>query len=220
MDAVVFDCDGVLVDSERLQVAIDRLVYAELGWDASLDEIAERFVGKTGALFDAELRAVLPGLAIGWREPYEHLYERAMRDDLRAVDGVRDALQSIDVPAAVASNSDRRTLLQSLSTTSLLDHFDGRVVSAEDVAHPKPAPDVYLRAAALLGVAPTRCLAVEDSPTGVAAARAAGMRVLGYGGGLTPPDRLRDAGATVFTSMDELPALVASCSGGPPASGS
>jgi HAD superfamily hydrolase (TIGR01509 family) len=208
VDAIVFDCDGVLVDSERLMVSVHQHVFKDLGWSASIEEIAERFVGMSGPHFQAAVRAVLGELPDDWREPYNHLYERALREELKPIDGVEAALQRLDLPKAVASNSKRSRVIQSLTTTGLLHHFDGRMVGADDVAQPKPAPDVYLRAASLLGFPPSRCIAVEDSPTGVAAATAAGMYVLGFGGGLTEPGVLSAAGAHVFMSMEELPPLV------------
>lgn len=208
MDAIVFDCDGVLVDSERLLVAVHQHVFKEMGWSASTDEIAERFVGKSGPHFQAAVRAVFGELPDDWRDPYNHLYERALREELKAIDGVEAALQRLHLPKAVASNSKRGRVIQSLTTTRLLHHFDGRIVGADDVGQPKPAPDVYLGAASLLGVPPHRCIAVEDSPTGVAAAKAAGMYVLGFGGGLTERGVLSAAGAHVFMSMEELPPLV------------
>jgi HAD superfamily hydrolase (TIGR01509 family) len=208
VDAIVFDCDGVLVDSERLLVTVHQHVFKDLGWSASTEEIAERFVGKSGPHFQAAVRAVLGELPDDWRDPYNHLYERALREELKPIDGVAAALQALHLPKAVASNSKRSRVMQSLTTTRLLHHFDGRIVGADDVGQPKPAPDVYLRAAGLLGVRPSRCIAVEDSPTGVAAAKAAGMYVLGFGGGLTEPSVLSAAGAHVFMSMEELPPLV------------
>lgn len=207
---IVFDCDGVLVDSERLLVVIDQYVFAQLGWEASIEEITRRFVGKTEAQCEIEIQSVLGPLPGDWREPYTDLYERALREDLTAVPGVEAALREIALPKAVASNSPRATILRSLSTTALTPYFHGRLVGADDVDRGKPCPDSYLRAAELLGLPPSECLAVEDSPTGVVAARAAGMRVLGFGGGLSTPQTLLAAGADVFHSMSDLPALVES----------
>ena len=209
IEAIVFDCDGVLVDSERLFVTIDQQVFRELGWEATVEEITTRFVGKSGRDYEKALRSVLGPLPDDWREPYSHLYAQAMSERLTAVDGVEAALQSIPLPKAVASNSSRDALRASLTVTSLLPYFDDRVVSVDDVEHGKPEPDVYLRAAELLGLSPEQCIAVEDSPTGATAALAAGMHVLGYGGGLVPPGALSELGASVFMSMDELPAIVA-----------
>jgi beta-phosphoglucomutase-like phosphatase (HAD superfamily) len=109
----------------------------------------------------------------------------------------------------VASNGRHRTIRRSLELTGLAGHFDGRVFSAEDVAQGKPAPDLFLHAAATMGAAPERCVVVEDSPFGVTAAISAGMRCLAYAGGLTPHTRLSGLGATLFHDPATLPDLIA-----------
>lgn len=213
MDAVVFDCDGVLVDSETRLVSIDRRMFAELGWEMTEEEVHARFVGRSAAEYDAEVRAHIPDLAEDWREPYRPLFERALAEELEAIPGVERVIETLAVPIAVASNSSHRRVRTSLELAGLLPHFDGRIVGADDVRNGKPAPDVYLEAARLLGVAPANCVAVEDSPTGVRAARAAGMAVLGFVNGHTRADSLRTAGATTFTAMEDLPELLARTGG-------
>jgi HAD superfamily hydrolase (TIGR01509 family) len=207
-DAVVFDCDGVLVDSETPLVAIDQLMLADLGWKLTREELHARFVGHTADYFEAEVARHVGPLKPNWREPYRHLIDHALREDLVPIDGVRHVVTTLDVPVAVASNSSRKRVRESLAIVGLLQFFDGRIVSAEDVPHGKPAPDVYLRAADLLRIPPARCAAIEDSATGVNAARLAGMTVFGYADGLTSIDTLRTAGAVTFSSMAELPDLL------------
>lgn len=210
VDLVVFDCDGVLVDSERLALRVDQQVLADLGWVLEADEVVERFLGCTEAAFTAAVEQQLGRtLPPDWGAPYAEWYERAFTEELVAVEGIEEALDGLALPVCVASNSGHARLRSSLSQTGLLARFAGRVFSSEDVARGKPAPDLYLHAAAAMGVAPQRCVVVEDSPTGATAALAAGMRVLGYAGGLTPAHRLRDLGATVFEDMRAVPALVA-----------
>ncbi|WP_327288060.1 HAD family hydrolase [Streptomyces sp. NBC_01198] len=208
-DLVVFDCDGVLVDSEKIAVRIDVRMFAELGWPLSQDEIVERFVGRSFADMGAEIAAhlgrPLPG---GWGARYRQLYHDAFEAELTPVDGVVEALDAITLPVCVASSTSHRGLRHTLGLTGLLDRFAGRVFSAADVARGKPAPDLFLHAARTLGVDPARCVVVEDSPYGVAAARAAGMYAYGYCGGLTPAHRLEGPGTTVFDDMRELPALL------------
>lgn len=206
--AVVFDCDGVLVDSEAPVVAIDQIMLRDFGVHLSLGEIHARFVGMTEAAYVAEVERMVGPLPPDWREPYRHLYDRALGEDLRAIAGVGAVIERLTVPTAVASNSDHPRIRRSLEHVGLLRHFDGRIVSAQDVPRGKPAPDVYLRAAELLGVSPEACVAVEDSPTGVRAARAAGMRVFGYVDGLTPREALREEGATTFDAMGDLVELI------------
>jgi HAD superfamily hydrolase (TIGR01509 family) len=214
VDLVILDCDGVLVDSEVLAVEVDKRILAELGWHLTTEEIVERFVGKSSATFTAEVRAHLGRpLADDWDAPYAHWYTDAFEAHLRPVAGIEDALDRIATPTCVASSGGHPKIRANLGLTGLLPRFDGRILSATEVEHGKPAPDLFLLAAARMGVDPARCVVVEDSPYGVQGARAAGMRALGYAGGLTPAHRLRDAGATVFTDMAELPGLLRALAG-------
>ena len=209
-ELVVFDCDGVLVDSERIAVTIDAVVLADLGWPMEQDEIVARFVGRSHADMAAAIEEHLGrALPEDWFEPYRARYREAFERELRPVDGVVEALDAITLPTCVASSTGHEGLRHTLGLTGLLARFEGRIFSATEVARGKPAPDLFLHAARTLGVAPEACVVVEDSPYGVAAARAAGMRALGYAGGLTPPAALRGPDTTVFTSMGGLPALLA-----------
>ena len=156
------------------------------------------------ALIEQRLGRPLPeDFADGY---HEELYE-ALRRELRPVAGVRAALDAIDGPACVASSGAHEKIRTSLGATGLLERFEGRIFSATDVEHGKPAPDLFLHAARECGAEPGRCVVVEDAPAGVQAGRRAGMTVLGYAG-LTAPELLAAEGATVFRSMAELPALL------------
>ncbi|WP_354637897.1 HAD family hydrolase [Kitasatospora camelliae] len=210
IELVIFDCDGVLLDSERLAVRVDAVVLAALGWELSIEEIVHRFVGRSHAAMVAEIEAHLGRrLPDGWEAEFQPLYDEAFATELTTVDGIEAALDAIDLPTCVASSSSHERLRRTLGQTGLYPRFEGRVFSAGEVARGKPAPDLFLHAAARLGVAPQRCVVVEDSRHGVAAARAAGMRALGYAGGLTPADWLRGPDTVVFTDMADLPALLA-----------
>jgi HAD superfamily hydrolase (TIGR01509 family) len=209
-DLVIFDCDGVLVDSERIAVRIDALVLAELGWPLSEQEVIERFVGRPEAYMVEQIELALGReLAADWDAAYRPLYREAFEAELEPVDGVIEALDGIPAPTCVASSSSHERLRHTLGLTGLLERFDGRIFSADDVRNGKPAPDLFLHAAATLGADPARCAVVEDSRYGVEAARAAGMRAFGYAGGLTAADRLAGPATTVFDDMRELPALLA-----------
>jgi HAD superfamily hydrolase (TIGR01509 family) len=124
------------------------------------------------------------------------------------VDGIVEALDRIATPTCVASGGSHGKLRHTLGLTGLHDRFAGRVFSASEVAEGKPAPDLFLHAAARLGADPAACAVVEDSRYGVEAARAAGMRAFGYTGGLTPPDRLAGPGTVLFDDMRRLPDLL------------
>jgi HAD superfamily hydrolase (TIGR01509 family) len=208
-DLVIFDCDGVLVDSERISVAIDVRVLAELGWPLSEAEVIDRFVGRSEAYMLGEIEKALGRrLADGWDERFRHLYREAFEAELAPVDGVVAALDGIAAPTCVASSSSHERLRHTLALTGLLERFDGRIFSADDVRNGKPAPDLFLHAAASLGADPSRCAVVEASRHGVEAARAAGMHAFAYAGGLTAADRLAGPTTTVFEDMCELPALL------------
>jgi len=207
---VVFDCDGVLVDSERLVVRLEAAEITALGWPLGVDDVIERFVGRSEAYMSAEIaQHVEGGLPDGWYDRLREQTHELFRAELQPVDGVVGAVAEVQQHAAtcVASSSGHDRLRLVLGLTGLLDAFDGHLHSAEDVANGKPAPDLFLRAAEQEGHAPADCVVVEDAVPGVQAAVAAGMRVLGYGAGMTAPDLLAAAGAEVFTDMRELPGL-------------
>ncbi|MFI6642141.1 HAD family hydrolase [Streptomyces sp. NPDC050504] len=213
MELVIFDCDGVLVDSERLCVRVDAQIFAELGIHFTEAEIIEKFVGSSGEVYRAivEERLGRP-LEDGWHDAYEYLYDELFEAELTAVDGVVTVLDALDargVPYCVASNGSHQAVRRSLALTGLAERFpEGRIFSAADVARGKPEPDLFLHAARAMGARAERCSVVEDSPYGVRAARAAGMRAFGYCGGLTRADRLLGPGTVVFDEMRELAGLL------------
>lgn len=211
-ELVIFDCDGVLVDSERISVRVGTAIMAELGWHLTEREFAERFVGCSAEHFHQEVSAhVDRHLQQDWEESYSDRYRQAFESELEAVAGVVNVLATLDahdIPVCVASNSDHGHIEHVLQVVGLSARLGGRTFSAHDVAAGKPAPDLFLHAARTLGAAPSRCVVVEDSPYGAMAARAAGMRCYAYAGGLTPRARLSGLGATVFDDMDALPGLL------------
>ena len=208
LELVIFDCDGVLVDSERIAVRVDTEVLAELGWPLSEAEVVERFMGRTTEDMLKAIEAQIDDLEPGWDVEFDRRYQAALEAELEPVDGVVEALDAISAPTCVASSGTHKKLRFTLGHTGLYERFAGRIFSAEDVARGKPAPDLFLHAARTLGADPAACAVVEDSRHGVQAARAAGMRVLAYGGGLTPRDQLAGPGTVVFDDMRELPLLL------------
>jgi HAD superfamily hydrolase (TIGR01509 family) len=206
---VIFDCDGVLVDSEPIANAVFSAMLAELGLAVSDDDMVGLFVGRTTAhcleIAEDMLGAPLPP---GFAEDCRRRTQWALQSGLRAIPGVEAALGAIRLPYCVASNGERDKMRMTLGLTGLLPRFEGRMYSADDVTHGKPAPDLFLHAARHCGVAPSACVVIEDSPTGVIAGIAAGMTVYGYAG-LVPAARLQQAGAhQVFDDMRRLPALL------------
>jgi HAD superfamily hydrolase (TIGR01509 family) len=209
---VIFDCDGVLVDSERLAVRVDVQVLAELGWPLTEEEVVERFVGRTDEYMRDEIgRHIGRVLTEGWDEEFRHLYYDTFERELEAVDGVVEALDAIDahgVATCVASSGTHDKMRFTLGRVGLYERFDGRIFSTTEVAQGKPAPDLFLHAARVMGIDTGRCAVVEDSRWGVEAARAAGMRVYGYAGGVTRASALDGPGTVVFDDMRALPALL------------
>ncbi|MFC8721052.1 HAD family hydrolase [Kitasatospora sp. NPDC057198] len=206
---VIFDCDGVLLDSERLAVRVDAVVLATLGWELSTDEIVDRFVGRSHEYMVSQIEIHLGrSLPDSWEAEFQPLYDQAFATELTPVEGIVEALDAIGLPTCVASSSSHERLRSTLSHTGLHPRFEGRIFSASEVANGKPAPDLFLHAASRMNVHPSRCVVVEDSKYGVAAARAAGMRAFGYAGGLTPAEWLEGPGTVVFKDMAELPGLM------------
>lgn len=217
MDLVIFDCDGVLVDSEPLACEVVAQVMTEAGYHVSLSEFYTRFAGVSDREMYAQLEAQYQcaiGEALRKRVNEEIL--TALCDRLESIPGIEAALQTIDLPKCVASGSDRRRVEASLAKTKLLPHFDSRIFTSQEVPRGKPAPDLFLHAASRMGVEPSRCVVIEDSQAGVRAAVAAGMPVLGFVGGshcsADRADVLRSHGArVVFDAMAELPRHLDDC---------
>jgi HAD superfamily hydrolase (TIGR01509 family) len=207
----IFDCDGVLVDSEGLthRVLIEAL--AELGIELELERAIGLFMGNTlqqnVALIEQLLGRSLPdGFFPAWRE---QLYQRFRSEPVRAVNGITAVLDQLTIPSCVVSNGPVRKMQASLGVTGLLERFSDRLYSSDSGLPGKPAPDLFLAAARDFGAEPARTFVVEDSPKGVAGAVAAGMTVFGYAGGdYIDAGELERAGARVFTDMRELPALI------------
>ena len=203
---IIFDCDGVLVDSERIAVKIESEGLTALGWALSHEEVIERFVGRTSAYGHSEIVARLgSAVAESWASEFRRKYRAALESDVVAVEGVVEALDQIDTLTCVASSSDHEHLRLVLGRTGLYPRFEGRVFSGTEVQYGKPAPDLFLHAAARLGVAPSFCAVIEDSLPGILAAQAAGMNAYAYLGGVTPSDRLLLPGVIPVAHMRDLP---------------
>lgn len=213
---VIFDCDGVLVDSELLASRMLSRELTRLGFPLSPEDCLARYTGISMASVVAKVEAdwgrSLPKDFVERLREQDHA---AFRAELRPVSGVQEALRRLKTPTCVASSGSLAKMRLTLGVTGLLPHFEPRLFSAEMVAHGKPAPDLFLYAARRMGVSPERCVVIEDSAAGVAGARAAGMRVFGFAGGGHAgsgyAEMLQDAGAdAVFARMNELPALLVS----------
>lgn len=215
-DCVIFDCDGVLVDSEPIVHRVLNQMLNELGIEISLEESKRWFLGRAvrDELGNIERRLGRP-LPDNWLSTWLARRNQVLEAEVVAVPHVREAIESIrasGLPVCVASGADRIKVKLQLTRTGLVGLFqpDGRehIFSSTEVERSKPAPDVYLLAARTMEVEPSRCVVVEDSPTGVTAGVAAGMTVLGYAA-LNDARELREAGASaIFTDMRQLPELI------------
>jgi HAD superfamily hydrolase (TIGR01509 family) len=223
-DAVLFDCDGVLVDSEPITNGVLRDMLQERGWAMSSEECMRTFIGKAikdeAAIIEA--RTGQP-LTDEWIARFRERRNAGLERDLVAIRNVHGAVHALHAHfegrIACASGADLFKVRLQLEKVGLMPYFEGRVFSGHDLPRSKPFPDVYLAAAAAVGVAPLRCAVVEDTITGVTAGVAAGATVFGYSppeAGHDAPRALREAGAVaVFTDMAHLPGLLASRPTGP-----
>lgn len=210
--AVLFDCDGVLADTEALH---DRIIAEEitaLGWEITPEEGARRFRGFAWDVIRPQIEQRLGPE----RVPADFVPNlvarvvRALEAEVEPVPGAPEAIAAIlacGIPVAVASNSSRPELATKLRRLGLAETFRGRAFSVDDVPRPKPAPDMYRAAAAACGAEPHRCVVVEDSVAGARAGRAAGCRVLGFARH-TSAELLRAVGSETFSDMAELPGLL------------
>ncbi len=209
---VIFDCDGVLVDSEPHSNRIVAASLTELGWAMTADEARTFFLGTSlndmTVVIEERLGRPMPP---DWRDRVIQTHLNAMAEELEAIPGAiaaLDAITALGLPWRVASNSTHSEMKVKFATVGLTERVVGRVHSHVDVARGKPAPDLFLATAAAEGVSPADCVVIEDSVPGARAAAAAGMDCLGYA-----PDsdgaELREAGAIPFASMFDLPALIA-----------
>ena len=208
--AVLFDCDGVLADSEGL---VNRIVAEDLttrGWRISAEEARETFLGLAAPDMLPMIEARVGPLPPRWMHDLSRCIAAAMQRELGPVPGAVGAVRAVaaaGLPVAVASNSGRAELVSKLERLGLAEAFGPRVFSFEDVARPKPAPDIYRAAAAACGALPADCVVVEDSLLGARAGIAAGCRVLGFTRE-TEAAVLAAIGAVPFARMEELPRLL------------
>lgn len=207
--AVIFDCDGVLVDTEGTSAEVLARLLSDAGLPTTPADCMRDYRGRSMAsvlaLASQRRGGPLPG---DLPDRYYAEIEGVFARELAPVPGVVDALDRIALPSCVASSGPHRKMAVTLRRTGLWERFDGRIFSATEVASGKPAPDLFLHAARAMGFAPASTAVVEDSVPGVAAARAAGMRALGFAR-QTDAGELAAAGGEPFVDMRELPGLLA-----------
>ncbi len=212
-DLIIFDCDGVLVDSEPITNAVLARMVSEAGWPMDMMQCAAQFNGRTIKScmleIEAKLGISLPG---DWEDDYRAQIHVLLAEQVEAVPGIEAVLaqlQKQNHSFCVASSAPVDKMQVTLGRTGLWPLFTPRIYSATMVANGKPEPDLFLHAAQVQGLDPARCLVIEDAEAGALAAKAAGMDCIGYAGGLFDHrDKLRDAGAKLITDMAQLPALI------------
>lgn len=208
--AVIFDCDGVVVDSEHPTLVMVRDDLEKYGLTLTLEELEAGYIGGTVETVAEKARANGARLPEDWvGDFYQRMYAmlRASVPLVPGIVGVLDALDSAGIPFAMGSNGTPEKMQITLGQHGLVERFRGHLYSGQALGRPKPAPDLFLHAAGRLGVDPAACVVIEDSAAGARAARAAGMRCFGY----APKgahDGLTAEGAVLFNSMAELPALL------------
>jgi HAD superfamily hydrolase (TIGR01509 family) len=216
-ELTLFDCDGVLVDSEIIAAKVESKLLTEAGYPISVEEMGERFAGMTwkNILLSIEKEVDIP-LSASMIDKSEQLVDQKLAREVKAIEGVTFALSRLKGPRCICSNSSAARLDMMLTKVGLKEHFAPHIYSAKDLGadRVKPKPDIFLHGAQQFNVSPSRCVVVEDSVHGVHAAREAGMRVIGFtGASHTYPshaDKLTDAGAeTVIARMTDLPGVIA-----------
>lgn len=206
---IIFDCDGVLIDSERILNHVFRECILAVGLNLSLEETIQRFKGRSTkdclSIVENMLGRTIPVKKLNLE--YEQRSAKKFREGIRPIPGIATALEKLPYRRCVASSSSYEHIYLGLEKTELISYFPGGIFSASDVKRGKPAPDLFLHAASQLGAVPEECIVIEDSPAGIEAATAAGMTALGFVD-LTPEIELQKAGAKTFNSMLELPELI------------
>jgi HAD superfamily hydrolase (TIGR01509 family) len=214
IELVIFDCDGVLVDSEVISCRAHADVLTRHGYPIDAEQVFQRFLGRSTRQANLEIEAELGRpLPDAYHSDLQDELFRSFAADLQAVPHIREALDAIAQPVCVASSGSHQRMRASLGGAGLYDRLAPNIFSASQVARGKPAPDLFLFAAAEMKVSPERSLVIEDSVAGVSGAMAAGMTVFGFcGGSHCRPDHsetLRAAGADLtFSDMRQLPALI------------
>jgi len=214
IDLIIFDCDGVLVDSEVISCRAHADVLTRHGYSITSEQVFARFLGRSTRQANLEIETELGRkLPEAYHSDLQDELFRSFEADLEAIRGIHDVLDVVTQAVCVASSGSHQRMRVSLGSTGLYERLTPNIFSASQVTNGKPAPDLFLFAANEMGVPPQRCVVIEDSLAGITGARAAGMTVFGFYGGSHCRDgyaeTLREAGADLlFADMHQLPELV------------
>jgi HAD superfamily hydrolase (TIGR01509 family) len=208
-DLVIFDCDGVVVDSERIAHDVFGAFIRSLGARMTDEEMQFHFLGRRLV----ECVAIVERLTgrptpPGALDAYKQERDRVLREQVQPIPGIREVLEGLEIPYCLASSGDFDKMRVTLGATKLLPFFEGRIFSATQVPNGKPSPDIFLFAAREMGADPARAAVIEDSVNGVLAGAAAGMTTFGFAGLMSAAKLLEAGAAATFTHMRELPTLL------------
>ena len=214
IDLIIFDCDGVLVDSEVISCRAHANMLTKHGYPITSEQVSERFLGRSTKQANLEIETELGRkLPEAYHDDLRDELFRTFEADLEAIRGIHDVLDAVTQRVCVASSGSHPRMQVSLGSTGLYERLAPNIFSSSQVANGKPAPDLFLLAACMMQADPSRCIVIEDSPLGVEAGRAAGMRVIGFAGASHATEDLAQvlaaAGADrVIRAMRELPPCV------------
>ena len=207
-NCIIFDCDGVLVDSEAISAKVFQEMIAELGCNLDFDTVLNQITGTSMkenlAFFSEQIKGELPA---GFESDFRKRSYEAFKTKLKPIEGIHEVLKMIKVPVGVASSGPCEKIRLNLTTTKLIDFFDGNIFSSYDIGSWKPEPQIYLHAAAKMGFSPTECAVIEDSLPGIQAAKAGGFDVFGFA---TEKNKasFKEAGAVVISQISDLADLL------------
>ena len=206
-DLIIFDCDGVLIDSETISATMLIETLADHGVVVDAPYVAEHFLGRSYPTVMKQIRTAF-GIALSaeFEDEYRARLMEAFETDLKIMPGVRAVIDALNVASCVATSSSPKRVMRSLQLVGLDQIFAGRIFTASEVANGKPAPDLFFHVAAKMGVDPTNCLVIEDSRNGILAAKAAGMQVWRFTGGshVSPRDAAGPSSALADRAFDDF----------------
>jgi HAD superfamily hydrolase (TIGR01509 family) len=207
-NCIIFDCDGVLVDSEAISAKIFQEMILELGTEIEFDTVLEQITGtsmKENLLFISEI--INSDLPANFETEFRKRSYEAFKTDLKPMKGIRELLKKIKVPVGVASSGPVEKIKLNLTTINLIQFFGENIFSSYEIGSWKPDPEIYLHAAKIMGFRPGECAVIEDSLPGIQAAKARGFDVFGFAREANKTI-FKELGATVFFEMDELSKLL------------
>lgn len=205
---LIFDCDGVLVDSEKISAKVFHKMVSELGCHLDFETVLEQITGTSmKEILIFFTKCVGRELPDGFESEFRKRSYEAFKTDLHPIPGIHRLIKKITIPIAVASSGPLEKIKQNLTTTNLLESFDGNIFSCYDIGSWKPEPDIYLHAAKQMGFSPDECAVIEDSLAGIKSASAGGFNIFGFSNHNDKAE-MEKLGAITFSDMKELQLLL------------